>query len=137
MRPTLQALLSPFLLSSLYASFASADNYLKSTSITTCQDSNIFSASVFDAIFTTNNNTLTYNIKGTSLVTGFVDIEVYVYAYGYQAWHHTLNPCDSDIKGLCPMQIAPLDISSNNQLSPSDVAQIPGKLPSFCASRYL
>lgn len=127
MRANIRALLSSSLLfASLHQPFVAADNYLKSTSITSCQDSDIFSASVFDAIFTTNNNTLTYNIKGVSTVSGYITVDIYVYAYGYKAWQHTLDPCEQDLKGLCPMQVAPLNIDSNLVLSDSDVSQIPG-----------
>lgn len=105
---------------------ASAENYIASTSLNTCQDNSSLTASLFNVVFTPNNRTLTFDIVGVSNIQGNVSFGITVTAYGYTVFHENLNPCTSNLDGMCPMSTGQLDIQSNVQLSASDVAQIPG-----------
>ncbi|RDW82127.1 putative flavin carrier protein 2-1 [Coleophoma cylindrospora] len=120
--------LSPIvLLTSLLSiiSSASAIRLIESKSLNTCQDNSSFTASLFDVVFTPNNLTLTFDVVGVSSIQGNVTFGIEVSAYGYVFIKQTLDPCTSNLNGLCPMSTGQIDISSNLVLDQSVVDQIP------------
>ena len=107
----------PFLLIatllSLFSS-ASAIKLIESKSLNSCQDNSSFTASLFNVVFTPNNNTLTFDIVGVSSIQGNVTFGIEVSAYGYTIIKETIDPCtDASLSGLCPMSTGQLDIQSN------------------------
>ncbi|QIX00199.1 hypothetical protein AMS68_005716 [Peltaster fructicola] len=125
MKPRLSTWL--FSILALCLSFATAEDMLISTSLKSCQaNDDSFSASLFDVAFTPNNRTLTFDIVGESTVTGYVTIELVIYAYGYKAYTKYINPCESNLQGLCPMQVAPVVVNSNAQIDQDALSKIPG-----------
>ncbi|KAH8811884.1 hypothetical protein F5884DRAFT_293497 [Xylogone sp. PMI_703] len=123
------ALLSPFVaLTSLLSLVpnASATRFIESSSLNTCQDNSSLTASLFNVVFTPNNNTLTFDIVGVSNIQGNVSFGIEVTAYGYTVLRENLNPCDKNLQGMCPMSTGQLDIQSNVELSDDAVNKIPG-----------
>jgi hypothetical protein len=123
------SILSPFVflttLLSLFSS-ASAIRLIESKSLNTCQDNSSFTASLFNVVFTPNNNTLTFDIVGVSSIQGNVTFGIEVSAYGYTFIREKINPCtEKDLQGLCPMSTGQLDIQSNFVFSADTVSQIP------------
>jgi len=107
-------------------SFAQAERRLTSTSLSTCQTNSSFSASLFDVNFFADNSTLAFNINGVSSIKGYVNITLRVYAYGYLAYSHVINPCDAHYDGLCPMNQGNIPLESNTVLDSSDISKVPG-----------
>nr|OQO19979.1 hypothetical protein B0A51_11380 [Rachicladosporium sp. CCFEE 5018] len=124
MRFTFAAFLSALL---AFTPFVTASSgILQSRSLAQCQQNSSFSASLFDVLFTADDGILDFNITGVSTVQGNVTIELVVFAYGLKAYTKTIDPCQSNLEGLCPMQQAPLNIKSNTQVPADALRQIPG-----------
>lgn len=113
-------------LASVFLPTGNAEQILRSNSLATCQESNGFTASLFNFVFTPNNNTALISLIATSTIEGHVLFDVAISAYGYQIVRTTINPCDIEI-GLCPM--APGEMIPppfNLPITKSAAAQIPG-----------
>ncbi|KAF2151417.1 TRP-domain-containing protein [Myriangium duriaei CBS 260.36] len=109
------------------SSVASATNgILQTSSLATCQDNSKLTATLFDVVYTANNRTLNFDIIGTSTVTGNVTIDLRVNAYGLQAYKNIINPCTSNLQGMCPMTAGPINILSNQDIDADSAKQIPG-----------
>ena len=79
------------------------EKVLRSTSLNTCQANSGFSASQFHVTFTPNNRSVSIVLLGSSSITGNVQFDVAISAYGYEIERLSINPCDVGFKGLCPM----------------------------------
>jgi len=99
---------------------------LKSTSLNTCQDNSGFTASLFNVVFTPNNNSATAKVLAISSVQGKVLFDVAISAYGYTFIHLTVDPCKSGLPGLCPMVTGKVSLPFNFPISADAVKQIPG-----------
>lgn len=123
------SILSPFvtLISILsLLSGAQAVKLIESKSLNACQDNSSFTASLFNVVFTPNNRTITFDIVGVSSIQGNVSFGIEVTAYGYSLLKETLDPCNMNLNGMCPMSTGQIDIQSNLQLDQSTVDRIPG-----------
>lgn len=121
------------LISALLAltSFVSAERKLLSQSLGQCQENSSFSANLFDVVFTPDDGMLRFNITGVSTVEGNITIEAFVYAYGFLAYQRSIDPCDTDLLGLCPMQEAPIDLRSNFEVPQEALKEVPGTFLEF------
>jgi hypothetical protein len=90
-----------------------------------------FTASLFNVIFTPDNNTLAFDVVGVSSIAGNVTANLEVIVYGFVALKQKLDPCSSGLQGLCPMSTGQIDINSNIVLSSQVVSKIPGMLKSL------
>lgn len=108
--------------------FASAVKRIESKSLNPCQRNTKFSASLFDVVFTPDNNTLTFDIDGVSDIDGNVTAMIEVFAYGFKAFEENIDACDlgEDVQGLCPMQRGQITIHSNVELSDDVIGEVPG-----------
>lgn len=105
---------------------SSAVRLIESTSLNTCQDQSNFTASLFNVVFTPDNNTITFKAQAVSTITGNVTFGVLVQVYGYPLLSTTIDPCDLGLPGLCPMNQGTINVDSNFQnLSSSIINQIP------------
>jgi len=105
--------------------FASAEQLLQTSSLSTCQANSSFSATLFDVIFTPANQSLAFDIVGVSTITGNVTIELVIIAYGLSAYKTTLNPCEEGLTGMCPMNAGQININSNVVLPESAIKEVP------------
>ena len=96
---------SPLFLAAMaaMASLVSGERMLVSKSLSSCQKDSSFSASVFNVAYTPGNNSAAIKMSATSSVQGFVKFDVKITAYGYDIVHTTIDPCDTELTGLCPM----------------------------------
>ena len=108
-----------------FVSLASAERLIESNSLNPCQDNSSFTATLFNVIFTPDNGSFAFDVVGVSSINGFVEAEIDVIAYGYQALHQTIDPCKSNLEGMCPMRPGQINIKSNFPVDASVVAQIP------------
>ena len=108
-----------------FAPFASPMRLIESESLNPCQANSSFTATLFNVIFTPDNNSLAFNILGVSSISGYVTAEIDVIAYGYTALKQTLNPCTSHLEGLCPMNTGQINIESNIDIPSSVEKDIP------------
>ena len=107
------------------APFASPERLIESSSLNPCQANSSFTATLFNVVFTPDNNSLSFNILGVSSISGYVTAEIDVIAYGYNAVKETLNPCTSNLDGLCPMNTGQINIQSNINIPSSVQKDIP------------
>ncbi|KAK3381761.1 hypothetical protein B0H63DRAFT_213610 [Podospora didyma] len=116
------------LLVSLVASVlpAGAENVLRSSSLAACQDNSGFTASLFDVVYTPNNNTVAINMIATSSIEGHVLFDIAISAYGYEFIRTTLDPCKSNLPGLCPMTAGDMSNPFILPVADSAASQIPG-----------
>ncbi|RMZ17465.1 hypothetical protein D0862_00811 [Hortaea werneckii] len=106
---------------------ASAERMLYSDSLNPCQANNNFSATQFDVVLTPSNNSLSFSVVGVSTISGNVTIDLVVFAYGLRVYEHNLDPCDSDLTGLCPMNEGQINLPPSNLDIPADaLSQVPG-----------
>ena len=104
----------------------SAIRLIESKSLNACQDNSSFTATLFNVVFTPDNRTFTFDVVGVSSIQGNVTFNVQATAYGINVLHRVINPCDSNLQGLCPMNTGQIDINSNIQIPASTLGQIPG-----------
>ncbi|KID93239.1 calcium- spray protein, partial [Metarhizium majus ARSEF 297] len=98
---------------------------LESTALASCQENSRFSASLFNVVFTPNNNSASFQIVATSTVENYVTFDIRAYAYGYQILQRVVDPCQLDV-GLCPMQASRLTNKFNQKVDPSFIKDLPG-----------
>ncbi|KAK4120150.1 TRP-domain-containing protein [Parathielavia appendiculata] len=117
-----------FLLSSLAALAlpTSAEYVLRSSSLAACQENSGFTASLFDVVFTPNNLTASINMIATSSIEGHVIFDVTIFAYGLEIIHTQVDPCNSNLPGLCPMTSGKMNNPFNLPVTKEAIASIPG-----------
>lgn len=100
---------------------------LESKSLNPCIEGSDFSASLFNVVFTPDNQTLHLNIVGVSEISGNVTVDLEVFAYGHRVLEQNLDPCTSkDLLGLCPMNRGQIKIDSIVTLDESMIKKVPG-----------
>ncbi|KAK5998917.1 Flavin carrier protein 1 [Cladobotryum mycophilum] len=110
----------------LVLSPVSAEKMLVSNSLNTCQENSGFSASLFNVVYTPNNNTASVNMMARSTVQGKVMFDVTASAYGYTFLRTTLDPCKMNLPGLCPMSSGDIPVPFNIPVSNDAAKKIPG-----------
>lgn len=103
-----------------------AASMLTSNSLNTCQEQSGFSASLFNVVFTPNNNSASVNIIAVSSIQGSVVFDVIISAYGYQIARQTVDPCTAGLAGLCPMTSGKIPLRFNLPVSADALKQVPG-----------
>lgn len=111
---------------SLFAS-ADAESILYTTSLSTCQADSGFSASLFDVVYTPNNNSLAVDMTASSTVQGYVLFDFTITAYGFEIMRKTIDPCTAGdgFKGFCPMSPGNLNNPFNVPVDESAKSLIP------------
>lgn len=90
------------------APLASAIKLLESNALNVCMESSNFTATYFNVVFYPGNNSLTIGFDGVSYISGKVEAEMTLTAYGYKAYSSTIDPCSIEGMGMCPMAPVPL-----------------------------
>ncbi|KFY98452.1 hypothetical protein V498_01456 [Pseudogymnoascus sp. VKM F-4517 (FW-2822)] len=127
MRFTRPSPLATFIaLLSFIACTASAERLLSSTSLSECIENSNFTAKLFNVAFTPSNNSINFEVDGTSTLTGKFTLMVEVAAYGYVILKTPIDPCQTEeLLGLCTMQPGPMPFSTHYEVSPDVVKNIP------------
>ncbi|KAK4245946.1 hypothetical protein C7999DRAFT_42556 [Corynascus novoguineensis] len=103
----------------------SAEYVLRSTSLGACQEDSGFTASLFDVVFTPDNLTASVNMIATSSIEGHVIFDISIWAYGYPIIRTKLDPCSSNLPGLCPMTSGKMNNPFNLPVTREAIEQIP------------
>ncbi|MCJ1322505.1 hypothetical protein MMC15_007854 [Xylographa vitiligo] len=117
-----------FTVTSSLLSLVAAGREISSNSLLDCSSNPNpgFTATVFDVVFTPDDDTLTYDINADSTITGNVTFQIQAEAYGITVFNKTINPCeDADLVALCPLNPGQIPINSSSVFSESVVNQIP------------
>ena len=110
-----------------FSTFASAIRTLETSSLNTCQDNSSLTATLFDVVFTPDNNSVAFQVTGVSSISGYVLAELQLYVYGFLAVKLEFDPCTSNLQGMCPMNTGPIALPPSNQaISPDAVKRLPG-----------
>ncbi|KAK0635627.1 hypothetical protein B0T17DRAFT_503137 [Bombardia bombarda] len=104
---------------------ALAEEVLISKSLNTCQENSGFTASLFNVVFTPNNLTVSVDIVAVSSIQGNVKFDFAISAYGYEIIRQTVDPCNADLKGLCPMTAGKIPLNFNLPIDKDAIGQIP------------
>ncbi|KAI1624980.1 hypothetical protein EDD37DRAFT_372505 [Exophiala viscosa] len=103
-----------------------AENIIESSSLNSCQANSNFTATLFNVAYTPANSSIYLNINGVSSITGNVTALVQLIAYGFNILNDTINPCDDNLSGFCPMQTGQINIETNIDVPSSVTKNIPG-----------
>lgn len=114
-----------FTVLSVLSDLSSALRIIESKSLNPCQDNSNFTATRFNVVFTPDNGSLAFDVGGVSSISGFVQAEVDVIAYGYEALKQNFNPCDLGLLGMCPMNTGPINNRFNIPIAKDVVAKFP------------
>ena len=107
--------------------YASAARIIESNSLNTCMENSLFTANLFDFSLTPDNSSASVEINGFSSISGNVVAVVQVIAYGFTIVNETVDPCNMDLAGFCPMTKGALALpQSTIPLSDDVLKQIPG-----------
>ncbi|KAJ5051741.1 uncharacterized protein L3040_001513 [Drepanopeziza brunnea f. sp. 'multigermtubi'] len=110
------------------ANLVSGIKVFRSTSLEVCQDDSAVTASLFNVVFTPDNQTLSVKVKAESTVSGNVTFKINAAAYGYTFLRQTLDPCTYEgLTTLCPLEQVEIgfdEVFSN--ISTSLIGDIPG-----------
>lgn len=121
--------------------YVAADSYLSSTSLSTCQDDSLITASLFDVTFFPGNDTIYYDINANASVTGNVSLSLQVIAYGYYLQPIHINPCDGSSlsTNFCPIETAgePIDLQASSTVPADIVSRVPGTVEPSSTLCYL
>lgn len=101
-------------------------NYIKSTSLLTCMEDSLFTASHFDVLFYPDTNTVYFDITAILNIDGKTGAEVSVIAYGLNVLTRNISMCSLGFDQICPFTSGHLELNSNYELSSSITKQIPG-----------
>ncbi|KAJ6440135.1 calcium- spray protein [Purpureocillium lavendulum] len=122
MRPQLMI---PLLTAALFSA-ANGERLLMSSSLNACQQDSSFKASLFNVVYTPSNNTVNVQMVATSSIEGKVLFDLAISAYGYQFLRQTLNPCEMNLAGLCPMVAGKIPFGFALNVGDEAPKQIPG-----------
>ncbi|KOS20204.1 Flavin carrier protein 2 [Escovopsis weberi] len=109
-----------------WVSAASDSRMLISNSLNACQQNSNLQASLFNLVYTPHNNSASINMVATSSVQGKVHFDISASAYGYTFLRQTVDPCDINLAGLCPMVSGKISFGFNLPVSPEAATKIPG-----------
>lgn len=110
------------------APLASAVKLLESNALNVCMESSNFTATYFNVVFYPGNNSLTIGFDGVSYISGKVEAEMTLTAYGYKAYSSTIDPCKIDGMGMCPMAPGPIDLGPVSLSLPEGTSsKVPGE----------
>ncbi|KAL4932758.1 transient receptor potential ion channel family protein [Aspergillus undulatus] len=116
-----------FLVALLHSPFVASQRLIESKALTLCQESSNFTATYFNVRYTPDNNSLVIGFDGVSSISGYVEATLILDAYGYTAVKQTIDPCEMNLEGLCPMNTGPINLKDTPVTIGDDVAsQIPG-----------
>ncbi|KAF6822542.1 transient receptor potential Ion channel [Colletotrichum plurivorum] len=101
-----------FLAAFLLPSAASGEKILQSLSLNSCQEQSEFSASLFNVVVTSDGK-VSANVSAVVSVQGKVVFDVALRVYGYEYLRQTLDPCDNNLQGLCPMNPGKINMEFN------------------------
>lgn len=115
---------------SLLAELTTAQRMLRSTSLSPCMKNSGFEASMFNVTFTPDDKNLRFQMKAQSAVSGMLNANITIFAYGFAVAEFPLNPCEQPgMEGMCPMVAGPFDLQPSNAAIDSDMLdEIPGEL---------
>lgn len=121
----LLSLLSIFV--AFVAPLASAVKLLESNALNVCMESSNFTANFFNVAYYPGNNSLMVGFDGVSYISGKVVAEITLTAYGINFYQNTINPCEIEGMGMCPMAPGPIDLTDVSlPISADTASSIPG-----------
>lgn len=93
-----------------------ADKFIRTRSLLTCMENSEFSSSYFEVTYFPSNNSIYYEIEGSSLITGKVEADYSLVVYGLSVYSGTIKLCNFDIDSICPLTAGHIDISGTYDL---------------------
>ncbi|KAL0933821.1 calcium-related spray protein [Colletotrichum truncatum] len=114
-----------------YLSFAAlfpsacADKILQSLSLNSCQKQSDFSASLFNIVVSANNGSVNCNVAAVVSVEGKAVFDVALRVYGYEYLRQKIDPCTSNLQGLCPMKPGKINMEFSLEIG-DQLNQVPG-----------
>lgn len=105
---------------------AGAVRLIESSALEQCDVNSNLTASLFNVVFTPDNNTVTLDVVGDSFLEGNVTLRIVAVVYGYTILTETLDPCTLGIPQMCPLTEMPLEFDNTyTNISNSFISRIP------------
>src|SRR3569833_3370860 len=84
---------------------AASQDALYSTSLISCQENSLYSASLFNVVFTPNNDSIAVTPNAMSYVSSYVKFDITAYAVGYPFIHmiDEHSKTNLGLAGMCRM----------------------------------
>lgn len=101
-------------------------NYIKSTSLLTCMENSLFTASHFDVVFYPDSGKVFFDVTAISNIDGKIAAQIDVIAYGLNVLTRNISFCDLGFETICPLTSGHMELDSNYDLSKSITKEIPG-----------
>lgn len=115
-----------FIVFLLQVSLIEGKRMLYSRSIGVCsQDSKVY-PKYFNVTLNPEKGVLDYDVDLDTNIEGKIDVEVFVYAYGFKAIQESVDVCGLNLRQFCPMHKGDLQVHGNYHLSKSIIKKIPG-----------
>lgn len=111
-----------------FSPLTSAQRVIQSNSLNSCKEgTNNFTASLFNVSYSPESGIVDVNINGVSSIVGFIKAQVELIAYGFTILNQTVNPCDMNLAGFCPMKAgSPITLQTNFEVGADIAKNIPG-----------
>ncbi|OTA97457.1 hypothetical protein M434DRAFT_391917 [Hypoxylon sp. CO27-5] len=116
---------APLLAALSFASTTIAERILQSTSLNICQENSGFTASLFNVVYNPSQGTAHVNISALSTIEAKIIFDIDISAYGYSFIKRTIDPCQVNLAGFCPMVSGKLGDPFVLDVSPAATAGIP------------
>ncbi|KIW11474.1 hypothetical protein PV08_10774 [Exophiala spinifera] len=108
-----------------FSNLTFAERIIESNSLNSCKAGSNFTATLFNVAYTPGNNSVSVKINGVSSISGNVTALVNIKAYGFTILNDTIDPCEENLSGFCPLQTGQkIDIETNIDVPKS--VSIPG-----------
>ncbi|RMD43999.1 hypothetical protein DV735_g1101, partial [Chaetothyriales sp. CBS 134920] len=106
---------------------ALATDVLKTNGFTECGGDSTIIVNKADISFDRSNNTVIFDVSGTSTKQQTVTAELIIKAYGIQVYNNSFDPCSEDTKvdQLCPVPSGTFAAKGTQEIPSEYVSQIP------------
>lgn len=102
-----------------------SEEYIRSSSLLTCMDHSLFSASRFDVKFFRGNGSAVFDVAAISSIDSNVTVKANLIAYGLNVMSQEINLCTLGLPSICPFTTGHLDVASSYEIPSKYTKQIP------------
>lgn len=108
----------------LLSPLVQAGNYIRSSSLLTCMEESLFTASHFDVLLH-QNGSVDVDITAIVNIDGKVSANVELIAYGLNILSQNISFCSLGFSTICPLSTGHLELSTTYNLSDTIAGQVP------------
>lgn len=103
-----------------------AKNVLKTSSLLTCMDNSLFTATHFDVKFYPDNKTAVVDVTALSNIDANVTANIELIVYGLSVFQLNISFCSLNYETICPFSTGHLEVSTDFKVTSDQINQVPG-----------